>query len=107
LELRFIDKKKSHGDVSVEILKGSQKDLEYRVSKLQLIGASDIVDAKAGIDSVSNRPCVTCSLTSGARVKWARITSSNYGKQVAVVIDGIVVSTFTIAEQVHLFHLLQ
>ena len=51
-----------------------------------------ITDARADFDQTTNQPLVSMNMDSeGARI-WSRVTGANIGKNVAIVLDGVVYS---------------
>lgn len=62
----------------------------YMVNKTAEITGNVITDAQANIDQSTTAPIVTMQMNTEGAIEWARITGSNVGKRVAVVLDGVV-----------------
>ena len=60
------------------------------------LSGETITDARADFDQTTNQPLVNMKMNSeGSRI-WSRITGSNVGKNVAIVLDGVVYSYPTV-----------
>lgn len=62
----------------------------YLLNKNPEITGEVITDAQANIDQTTTSPIVTMQMNTEGAIEWARITGSNVGKRVAVVLDGVV-----------------
>ncbi|MDO9556740.1 MAG: protein translocase subunit SecD [Coriobacteriia bacterium] len=63
----------------------------YEASATVITGAN-VTRAATSIDSRTNQPSVTLSMDSAGAKTWADFTSANVGRQVVIVLDGIVQS---------------
>ncbi len=64
----------------------------YLVNKTPELTGGVITDAQANIDPQTTSPIVTMQMNSEGARDWARITGSNIGKRIAIVLDGVVYS---------------
>ena len=62
----------------------------YMINKSSELTGEVITDAQANIDQSTTAPIVTMQMNTEGSIEWARITGSNVGKRVAVVLDGVV-----------------
>lgn len=73
-----------------------------------LLGVRDVVemtgevieDARVDFDPITNAPEVTMTMNSEGARTWARLTGANVGKQVAIVLDGVVYSYPVVNERI-------
>ncbi len=73
-----------------------------------LLGVRDVIemtgevieDARVDFDPVTNAPEVTMTMNSEGARTWARLTGANVGKQVAIVLDGVVYSYPVVNERI-------
>lgn len=56
------------------------------------LGGEVITDARVDFDQLTNQPEVTMVMNSEGARTWARLTGANVGKNVAIVLDGVVYS---------------
>jgi preprotein translocase subunit SecD len=70
----------------------------YIVNQIAAVTGRDIRGAEPAVDS-TGQPCVEFTLTPGAAGRFARLTSANVGKRLAVVFDNRVVSVPVIRNQ--------
>ena len=73
-------------------LLGVRKDIE--------LDGSVITDARVDFDPFTNQPEVSMSMNSDGARTWSRLTGANVGRQVAIVLDGVVYSFPTINERI-------
>jgi preprotein translocase subunit SecD len=59
-----------------------------------------IEDARVDFDQITNAPEVTMVMNSEGARTWARLTGANVGKQVAIVLDGVVYSYPVVNERI-------
>lgn len=62
----------------------------FMINKSAELTGEVITDAQANIDQSTTAPIVTMQMNTEGAIEWARITGSNVGKRVAVVLDGVV-----------------
>ena len=72
----------------------------YLVNKTPELTGGVIEDAQANIDPQTSEPIVTMSMNAEGARDWARITGSNVGKRIAVVLDGYIYQAPTIQEKI-------
>jgi SecD/SecF fusion protein len=71
---------------------GSKMYTLYMVNKTPELTGGVITDAQANIDPQTSAPIVTMQMNSEGAREWARITGSNIGKRIAIVLDNAVYS---------------
>ena len=71
---------------------GSKMYVLYCVNKNPELTGGVITDAQANIDPQTSAPIVTMQMNSEGAREWARITGSNIGKRIAIVLDNAVYS---------------
>lgn len=62
----------------------------YLVNKTSELTGEVILDAKANIDPYNSSHTVDIKMNSEGTVKWARVTSLNIGKRIAIILDEVV-----------------
>jgi len=72
----------------------------YLVNKTAELTGGVIEEAQANIDPQTTEPVVTMSMNSDGARDWARITGSNVGKRIAVILDGYIYSAPVIQEKI-------
>lgn len=76
--------------------------LIYLIRKSQLLTGEALVDARMGIGTQNSptSPRVDLTMKPDARRKWARITGGNVGRQIAIILDGVVQSAPRVVERI-------
>ncbi len=79
-------------------------EIEYydvlAVNKSAELSGEVITDARADFDQTTNQPLVSMNMNSeGARI-WSRVNGANIGKNVAIVLDGVVYSYPTVISKI-------
>lgn len=64
----------------------------YCLEPTPVITGTDVAEARVAHDPYSNRPIVSASLTPAAAQRFARVTGESIDRQLAIVLDGEVVS---------------
>ncbi len=59
-----------------------------------------LTDARPDFDPITNEPSVTLAMNSEGANRWSQITGANVGKNVAIVLDGIVFTWPNIRERI-------
>lgn len=72
----------------------------YLVNKNAELTGGVIEEAQANIDPQTTEPIVTMGMNSDGARDWARITGSNVGKRIAVMLDGFIYSAPVIQEKI-------
>ena len=72
----------------------------FLVNKNPELTGGVIEEAQANIDPQTTEPIVTMSMNAEGARDWARITGSNVGKRIAVVLDGFIYQAPTIQEKI-------
>lgn len=71
----------------------------YLVRKVAAVSGNDVRSARATVDE-NNQPAVGFSLSQAGGQKFAKVTSENVGKQLAIILDGRVQSAPRIDERI-------
>jgi SecD/SecF fusion protein len=72
----------------------------YLVNKTPELTGGVITDAQANIDPQTSAPIVNMQMNSEGARDWARITGSNIGKRIAIVLDNAVYSAPTVINKI-------
>ena len=73
---------------------------EATVSKRIILSGDNLVDAKPRMDSQSNETIVSFTLDRVGAKKFGRATTENVGKQLAIILDGKIISAPSIREPI-------
>ena len=73
---------------------------EAIVSKRIILSGDNLTDAKPGMDNQSNETIVTFNLDRVGAKKFAKATSANVGKKLAIILDGKIISAPSIREPI-------
>ena len=83
-----------------EILPGEPDEggnnIYYLLDRIPVITGRDLKNASSGVDSQTNQPDIGFTLKPEAARKFQNETRANLGRQLAIVLDGIVISAPTI-----------
>jgi preprotein translocase subunit SecD len=79
---------------------GSKYYLLYMVNKTAELTGGVITNAQSTIDPQTSQPVVTMQMNSEGARDWARITGSNIGKRIAIVLDNGVYSAPTVQNKI-------
>ncbi len=87
-------------DFGTEILKFDNDNDEARVSKRIILNGDNLVDAKPRMDTQNNETIVSFTLDRVGAKKFGRATTENVGKQLAIILDGKIISAPSIREPI-------
>lgn len=79
---------------------GGKYRLLYLVNKTPELTGGTITEARANIDPQTSGAEVTMQMNSEGAREWARITGSNVGKRIAIVLDNFVYSAPTVQNKI-------
>jgi preprotein translocase subunit SecD len=79
---------------------GASDRIFYLLEQIPVITGRDLKNAKTSIDYDTNMPSVNFTLKPEASSKFRRSTQANVGRQLAIVLDGQVMSAPTIEEAI-------
>ncbi|HEX2866659.1 MAG TPA: protein translocase subunit SecD [Ignavibacteriales bacterium] len=79
---------------------GGKYRLLYLVNKTPELTGGTITEARANIDPQTSGAEVTMQMNSEGAREWARITGSNVGKRIAIVLDNYVYSAPTVINKI-------
>ena len=95
LAAEFAARAKENADL--EVARGEEDDI-YLLGKTYVTGKS-LKDAKTSFDNLG-RPVVTIEFDAEGAVKFDQATTSNIGRQIAIVLDGKVISAPVVQERI-------
>ena len=99
LTFQFVSSNKNDG-FGTEILKFDNNIDEATVSKRIILNGDNLVDAKPRMDTQNNDTVVSFTLDRVGAKKFARATTENVGKQLAIILDGKIISAPSIREPI-------
>ena len=99
LTFQFVSTNKSDGFGS-QLLKFDNGIDEATVSKRIILSGDNLVDAKPRMDTQNNETIVSFTLDRVGAKKFARATTENVGKQLAIVLDGKIISAPSVREPI-------
>ena len=97
LNFRLVSDEKN--DFGTEILL-SEANEELTVSKRIIISGDNLLDAQPRLDNQSNQPNVFFSLDRIGAKKFAKSTTDNVGKRIAIILDGKIISAPNVREPI-------
>tara|TARA_A100001015_G_scaffold158739_1_gene176355 strand:+ start:242 stop:1792 length:1551 start_codon:yes stop_codon:yes gene_type:complete len=78
----------------------SENDEILNISKRIIISGENLIEAQPRLDNQSNEPSVSFTLDRFGAQKFARVTTNNVGKRLAIVLDNKVISAPSIREPI-------
>jgi len=99
LTFQFISSNETDG-FGTETLKFDDGVNEASVSKRIILSGDNLVDAKPRMDTQNNETIVSFTLDRVGAKKFGRATSENVGKQLAIILDGKIISAPSIREPI-------
>ena len=99
LTFQFVSSNKGDG-FGTEILKFDNDIDEATVSKRIILNGDNLVDAKPRMDTQNNETIVSFTLDRVGAKKFGRATTENVGKQLAIILDGKIISAPSIREPI-------
>ncbi len=99
LTFQFISSSESDS-FGTENLKFDNGIEEASVSKRIILNGDNLVDAKPRMDTQNNETIVSFTLDRVGAKKFARATTENVGKQLAIILDGKIISAPSIREPI-------
>ncbi len=84
----------------IEMLKFDDGSETIAVSKRIILNGDNLVDAKPRMDTQNNETIVSFSLDRVGAKKFGRATTENVGKQLAIILDGKIISAPSIREPI-------
>ena len=99
LTFRFISKK-NQSSFGVEKLKYENELDEDLVSKRIILSGENLLDAQPRMDSQNNETVVTFTLDRVGAKRFGKATSNNIGRQLAIVLDGKIISAPVIKDTI-------
>ena len=99
LTFQFVSSNESDG-FGTEILKFDNGIEEATVSKRIILNGDNLVDAKPRMDTQNNETIVSFTLDRVGAKKFGKATTENVGKQLAIILDGKIISAPSIREPI-------
>ena len=99
LTFRFVTKDENDG-FGVEKIKYEDGTDEATVSKRIIISGDNLLDAQPQMDTQSNQTVVSFSLDRVGAKRFGKATSTGIGKQLAIVLDGKIISAPVIRDTI-------
>ena len=99
LTFQFVSSNESDS-FGTEILKFDNGLEEATVSKRIILNGDNLVDAKPRMDTQNNETIVSFTLDRVGAKKFGKATTQNVGKQLAIVLDGKIISAPSIREPI-------
>jgi protein-export membrane protein SecD len=99
LTFRFVTKNEND-NFGVEILKFEDDINEAKVSKRIIISGENLLDAQPRMDPQTNETIVSFSLDRVGAKRFGKATSAGIGKQLAIVLDGKIISAPVIRDTI-------
>ena len=87
-------------DFGTEKLKFDNNIDEAVVSKRIILNGDNLVDAKPRMDTQNNQTIVSFTLDRVGAKKFGKVTTENVGKQLAIILDGKIISAPSIREPI-------
>jgi len=98
LTFRFVSQNETESFGTEKLL--FENGTEAIVSKRIILSGDNLTDAKPRMDNQSNETVVTFNLDRVGAKKFAKATSSNVGKKLAIILDGKIISAPSIIEPI-------
>ena len=99
LTFQFVSSNESDS-FGTEILKFDNDIDQATVSKRIILNGDNLVDAKARMDTQNNETVVSFTLDRVGSKKFGKATTENVGKQLAIILDGKIISAPLIREPI-------
>jgi len=90
----------SEDDFGSELLSVDNSEEKIKISKRVLLSGDNLVNARAAIDNRSGQVIVNFTLDRSGAKKFARVTTNNVGKRLAIILDKKVISSPQISESI-------
>tara|TARA_Y100000590_G_scaffold75242_1_gene83089 strand:- start:4377 stop:5930 length:1554 start_codon:yes stop_codon:yes gene_type:complete len=99
LTFQFVSSKENDG-FGTEVLKFDNGVDQASVSKRIILNGDNLVDAKPRMDTQNNDTIVSFTLDRVGAKKFGKATTENVGKQLAIILDGKIISAPSIREPI-------
>jgi preprotein translocase subunit SecD/SecD/SecF fusion protein len=90
----------SEDDFGSELLSFEDRDAQLSVSKRVVLSGNNLISAKPFFDNQLNQTTVNLTLDRAGTKKFARITTNNVGKRLAIILDNKIISAPVINEAI-------
>ena len=100
LSFRFVSQNTEMSFGSEKLKYDDDNQKEEIVSKRIVLSGENLVDAKPSMNNQTNETVVVFSLDRVGSKKFGKATSNNVGRQLAIILDGKIISAPTISEAI-------
>ena len=90
----------SEDDFGSELLSFENRDAQLSVSKRVVLSGNNLISAKPFFDNQLNQTTVNLTLDRAGTKKFARLTTNNVGKRLAIILDNKIISAPVINEPI-------
>ena len=90
----------TENDFGSELLYFENSELQLNISKRILLSGDNLINAKPSFDNQNNETTVNFSLDRVGSKKFAKATTKNVGKRLAIILDNKIMSAPTIKEPI-------
>jgi len=90
----------TESDFGSELLSYEDSDGQLNISKRILLSGDNLITAKPSFDNQNNQTLVNFSLDRVGSKKFARATTNNVGRRLAIILDNKIISAPTIQEPI-------
>ena len=98
LTFRLVSEAES--DFGSELLSYENSEIQLNISKRILLSGDNLINAKPSFDNQNNETTVNFSLDRVGSKKFAKATTQNVGKRLAIILDNKIMSAPTIKEPI-------
>ena len=100
-QLEFVDVESINDSATVAAITNGEQNAELKPGTYTPLMTGDVItNATVGTDSTNGKIVVNVTMNSKGRQTWAEYTTASVGKQVAIVLDGVVRSAPTVQEPI-------
>jgi len=97
LTFRIVSEEDGFGS---EILYYEDEDAKLNISKRVVLSGDNLITAKPSFDNQNNQTTVNFSLDRAGTKKFAKVTTNNVGKRLAIILDNQIISAPSIREPI-------
>jgi protein-export membrane protein SecD len=90
----------SDDDFGSEVLFFENKDQQLKINRRVVLSGDNLINAKPSFDSLNNQATVNFTLDRVGGKKFAKITSNNVGRSLAIILDNKIISAPNIKEPI-------
>jgi len=87
-------------DFGSELLQLDNTEDKIKINKRVLLSGENLVNARAAVDNITGQAIVSFTLDRSGAKKFARVTTNNIGKRLAIILDNKIISSPQISESI-------